>query len=498
MRNNMRTNRVRRSGAVGRSLVVKIGAVLLALCMVAVLALPAFAAEGSASVDDGYTYTVRIFPGDKGTIDGSENPFIRKEVPPGYEWSRSDFDVQTQAKSKLEKYRVTGMRESGKDNNTNKSYSGGGFTVDKDIDLVVSYGMKGSEVAYSIEYLEYGTESKLTVEGHKNPETFYGNVGEKPVVSYLHVDGYTPQYRNLTKTLSDNAADNVFKFYYVKNQTSGGGGGSGEGEALETEGESSEIEGGGETTTGGETATGTETTTTTTGGNTTTTTGGTTTTRTVTTTPATTTRTTTTTTGGTTTGGTTTGGTGTAGTGTAGTGTAGTGTAGTAAGGTGTAGTAAGGTGTGTAGTGTGTAGTGTGTNAGGTTAANNDNGTGTQVANAGNGTVNTQQNGPQEIVDLDEQQTPLAEYNCNSTGTASGDTNTTESSSTEPETPAVNSETEGVVRAQGMSTPAKVLLALAIILALGGAGWFFFRRFAMDADDEDEDEDDDSSDEVL
>ena len=105
-----------------RSLFVKIGAVILVLCMVAALALPALAADsGSAtSGSDSYTYTVRIFPGDKGTIDGSENPFIKKEVTPGYQWSRSDFDYRYQAESNVEKYSVTGMRESGKDNNTNK------------------------------------------------------------------------------------------------------------------------------------------------------------------------------------------------------------------------------------------------------------------------------------------------------------------------------------------------------------------------------------------
>ncbi|MDO5477095.1 MAG: hypothetical protein Q4F43_08290, partial [Eubacteriales bacterium] len=118
--------------------------------------------------------------------------------------------------------------------------------------------------------------------------------------------------------------------------------------------------------------------------------------------------------------------------------------------------------------------GTGTGTAAG-DNAGGGDN-AGTQVADAGN---TPQNNGPQEIVDLDDQQTPLAQYD-------NGEENNDEVG-----TASVNSETEGVVRAQGMSTPAKILLALAIILALGGAGWFLFRRFAQDADDDDEEDED-------
>lgn len=59
-----------------RTMFVKAAAIFIALCMVAALALPAFAADASAASSDSYTYTVRIFPGDKGTIDGKEEPYI--------------------------------------------------------------------------------------------------------------------------------------------------------------------------------------------------------------------------------------------------------------------------------------------------------------------------------------------------------------------------------------------------------------------------------------
>lgn len=53
----------------------------------------------------------------------------------------------------------------------------------------------------------------------EDSQTFYGNVGDKPVVAYTYIDGYTPEYRNLTKTLSANAAENVFTFNYLPYET---------------------------------------------------------------------------------------------------------------------------------------------------------------------------------------------------------------------------------------------------------------------------------------
>ena len=62
-----------------RTLFVKAAAVFIALCMIAALALPAFAADTAAASSDSYTYTVRIFPGDKGTIDGKDDPLVVTE-----------------------------------------------------------------------------------------------------------------------------------------------------------------------------------------------------------------------------------------------------------------------------------------------------------------------------------------------------------------------------------------------------------------------------------
>ena len=99
-----------------RDLLMRIGAVLIVICMIAALALPAFAADPSAE-DKPYSYTVRIFPGDKGTINGSKDPIVR-EVEPGSKWGRADFDISQAAPDDPDRYYVMGLREAGRDNNT--------------------------------------------------------------------------------------------------------------------------------------------------------------------------------------------------------------------------------------------------------------------------------------------------------------------------------------------------------------------------------------------
>lgn len=87
------------------------------------------------------------------------------------------------------------------------------FEVTGDQEYVVAYGIKGNQVAYTINYQD-ANGNKLA-----DSQTFYGNVGDKPVVAYTYIDGYTPEYRNLTKTLSANASENVFTFNYLPYET---------------------------------------------------------------------------------------------------------------------------------------------------------------------------------------------------------------------------------------------------------------------------------------
>ena len=90
----------------------------------------------------------------------------------------------------------------------------------------------------------------------------------------------------------------------------------------------------------------------------------------------------------------------------------------------------------------------------------------------ASNGTVNTLKNGPVEIVNLDETQVPLTEY----TGEEDGEKNI--------DSEITASETQGVVRASGMSGPVKMIIGMAVVVIIAGAGWFFLRKVSGSRDE--------------
>ena len=110
-----------------------------------------------------------------------------------------------------EKYYVKGIRLSGRDND--EALAAPSFTVDKDTDYVVAYGIKGNMVAYTVNYQDASGNSLA------ESQTFYGNVGDKPVVAYRYVENYIPDALALTKTLSNNVSENVFTFTYKPGAT---------------------------------------------------------------------------------------------------------------------------------------------------------------------------------------------------------------------------------------------------------------------------------------
>lgn len=108
------------------------------------------------------------------------------------------------------KYYVKGIRRSGRDNNTVGASS---FEVEGDRDYVVAYGIRGEMTSYTVRYQDRAGNTLAPT------ETYYGNVGDRPVVAFLYVEGYEPQAYNMTGTLSANAADNVFTFLYSRVET---------------------------------------------------------------------------------------------------------------------------------------------------------------------------------------------------------------------------------------------------------------------------------------
>ncbi len=192
----------------------RMSGLFLSFCLMGSMALPAMAAE-----KESYTYQIRFLAGAQGEFNpggnlsnnGTQSPeyesgecLVFDDLKPGQRVSFHNGMVNLKDSGK---YYIRGIRESGKDNNT-VYYSA--FTVDGDKDYVVAYGILGDAVAYTINY-EDEDGNRLAPS-----ETYYGNVGDRPVVSYLYFEGYQPQAYNLIGRLSENAAENVFTFVYSR------------------------------------------------------------------------------------------------------------------------------------------------------------------------------------------------------------------------------------------------------------------------------------------
>ena len=203
--------------------------VVRSLFGIAFAALLAFAPSLNVSAKpatpfDGYDYTVRFLAGAQGTfnsdgvkvyVSGKSVSGISKSVnsdgsvitvsgiPYG---SRVSIDMNCVTLSDGAKYYVKGIRESGMDNNT---ISATFFQVTSDQEYVVGYGLIADSVAYTIEYKDNRGNTLLPSVTH------YGNVGDRPVVAFVEIDGYVPQAYNLTGTLFADAKDNVFTFRYT-------------------------------------------------------------------------------------------------------------------------------------------------------------------------------------------------------------------------------------------------------------------------------------------
>ena len=97
--------------------------ILAAFCLILTASVPALAAE------DDYTYTVRIYSGKQGSIEGGDV----KEYTGLHYGDRVSFYPQSQVSLNDDsKYYVRGLRESGKDNS--ESVAAASFTVTGDAD----------------------------------------------------------------------------------------------------------------------------------------------------------------------------------------------------------------------------------------------------------------------------------------------------------------------------------------------------------------------------
>ena len=178
----------------------KIVVSLLTACLLSNLLLVNVLAAGP----EGYTYTVTLSAGNKGTINGTDKKVI-SDLQNGSKVTININDIQVTDS----KYYVKGFRLSGRDNKDEEALAPPSFTVTGDVDYVVAYGIRGNMVAYTVRYLD-ASGNELAASN-----TFYGNVGDKPVVAYQYIENYVPQALALTKTLQANEAENVFEFIYT-------------------------------------------------------------------------------------------------------------------------------------------------------------------------------------------------------------------------------------------------------------------------------------------
>ena len=158
----------------------------------------------AAEAPKGYSYQVTLHAGNQGTIGGQDSVTI-SDLQYGAQVS---FDLST-IQVTDDRYYVKGVRLSGRDNNTDNATA---FRVEGDADYVVAYGIKGNRVAYTVKYQD-ASGRQLAADS-----TFYGNVGDKPIVAYRYIENYVPQALALTKTLSANEAENVFTFVYTRGE----------------------------------------------------------------------------------------------------------------------------------------------------------------------------------------------------------------------------------------------------------------------------------------
>lgn len=187
----------------------------LLLCMTVQTA---FAAEGGNEKE--YTYTVTLSAGNQGTFNGTGGVHViggSAQISGGdairITGLRAGDVVVLDATAGMvdlkngDKYYIKGVRESGRDNNT---VADSAFTVTKDTEYVVAYGIQGDMVSYTVNYQDGGGNELAP------SRTYYGAVGDKPVIAYQYIKGYRPDAYNLTKTLGKNEADNVFTFTYTQ------------------------------------------------------------------------------------------------------------------------------------------------------------------------------------------------------------------------------------------------------------------------------------------
>ena len=170
------------------------------------------------AAEEEYTYTVRLYAGNQGVLksggidvkSGSAVVSSKEDCVEIRGLKYGDMvSIRPQEAADMtdERYYVRGVRRSGRDNAEAESPA---FYVASDRDYVVAYGIKGDMAEYTVNYQDEAGNALM------KSDTYYGNIGERQYVSSRYIEGYQPRSLNMVKTLSANAAENVFTFQYVR------------------------------------------------------------------------------------------------------------------------------------------------------------------------------------------------------------------------------------------------------------------------------------------
>lgn len=177
------------------------------LCSITLAVLAALIVATPALADD-YTYTVRIFPGNNGTIAGSDGPYVVGT----YSYGDTVDLPATSIVTPTDKYYVNGYRKSGQD-----GLAAPTFTIEEDTDFVVSYAVRGEMVTARINFAEYGTGDALTAtDTGLTYMEFEGKPGDTFMVPYAYIEGYRPLYRNVTGTLKESGNEWTLEYAEIE------------------------------------------------------------------------------------------------------------------------------------------------------------------------------------------------------------------------------------------------------------------------------------------
>ncbi|MDD3401984.1 MAG: hypothetical protein PHQ72_01325 [Hespellia sp.] len=164
---------------------------------------------GSVLAAAPYQYQVRVYAGNKGSLGGGSDPYVFSDITSG-----DSVDLRTASVQVTDtKYYWKGFRVSGRDKREIIPKESAIVKVTSDVDYVVAYGVMSQRVAYTVNYQDANGNTLAP------SNTYYGDIGDRPVVAYQYIENYVPQAYAVTRTLSANEADNVFTFTYTPGAT---------------------------------------------------------------------------------------------------------------------------------------------------------------------------------------------------------------------------------------------------------------------------------------